>query len=206
MQTGSMKMGAVSVIVSFILIMVFPIKYGDILTKNYQERQMLNTKTVTITPLQKVNPNATAAEIWIDKIYFNYQEYEKKNVRLSEGWQMLDNYIYCADARTARPLVLDIPQKSYFEIHFIMTEASGCLYYAADCSGTEIDLYHPVRKDKVAEPADIWGKVTEASGKERMLYYAAYGITLWIIIGILIRFIYCYYDAKRKNMDQIKER
>lgn len=203
MQTGTIiKIGAISFLVAFVVMMAFPIKYGDILTKNYHERQILNTETVTITPLQKVNANATAAEIWIDKIYFNYQEYDKKNLSLPAGWQMLDNYVYCADARTAQPLVLDIPDKSYFEIHFIMTEASGCLHYAVDRSGVDVDLYHPVRTDKVVEPADIWGKVTEASGKERILYYAAYGIILWMIINILIRFFYRYNKAKCRNMDK----
>ena len=196
-----MKIGAVSLIASFALLLLFPIKYGAVLTRNYHERQIMQTGSVTIIPLQKVNKNATAAEIWIDRILVNGQEYDKSRLQLSDGWEMPDNCIYCADAVSAQPLVIPVPEKSYYEIHFAMTEASGSLCYSVNGSDVDIDLYNAVRTDRIVTPVEIWGEVTEAPGHERILYYAAYAVTLWILLNVLIRCLYSHYKRKHRNME-----
>lgn len=200
-----MKIGIAALIISFALLLLFPIKYGAVLTQNYHEHQIMQTESVTITPLQRVNKSATAAEIWIDRILMNGQQYDKSNLQLSDGWEILDNYIYCADARSAQPLVIHIPEKSYYEIHFVMTEASGSLRYSVNGSDAVIDLYNAVRTDRMVTPMEIWGEATEASRRERTLYYAAYEAALWILLNILIRYLYSYYKRKHRNIWRIND-
>ena len=196
----NVKVGFIALLVSLAVFFVYPMKYGTVLTENYYERQILQTKSVTIVPLQTVNSNATAAEIFIDKIYFNYKEYDKNNLELPEGWQFLDNYVYCADARAAKPLVVNIPEKNRFEIHFIMTEASGMFQYVVDESSTEVDLYHPARTDRVIAPAEIWEPITDAPNIDRLVYYAAYGGVLFIVSLTITGTIYSNEKKKRKKI------
>lgn len=201
----NVKIGLIALLVSLAIFFVYPIKYGAVLTQNYYERQVLQTESITIVPLQTVNSNATAAEIYIDKIYFNYIEYDKNNLELPEGWQFLDRYVYCADARVAKPLVIDVPENNRYEIHFIMTEASGMFQYLVDEASVEIDLYNAARTDRVIAPAEVWEQITDAPKMERMIYYAAYGAVLFIVTLTITCAVYSNDKKKRKKINNSGE-
>ena len=192
----SLKIKVIALFLTVLIMLGFPIKYGNVLTNNYHERRMLNTDCIMVVPLQDNNVNATAAEIWIADLLINDVKYDLHKLILPEGWQILDECLYCADARTAQPLKIEIPLKSYYEIEFIMTEASGKLLYSADGAEVEIDLYSNLRTKRNVSEEEIWGRVTEASRWERTLYYMIYAIILWVIIYTVIQFLNCYYKTK----------
>ncbi len=189
----------VSFIISLLILLLIPIKYGDVLTHNHWEKQMFNSKEIVITPLISANVNATAKEIWIEKILLDYQKLDVNSLELPKGWHVMNEGIYAADAASAEKIIIDISDSNISEVVFAATEASGMVDYAFGESSIKVDLYSSERKSVSIEPEEIWGQINEAPAIDRLIYYGAYLIVLWLIVdGIWLCLL--EYNHKRKNV------
>lgn len=190
---------SISLVICVIIIVAFPIKYGDVLTQNYHEKMMFTNNEIRIIPLQNANEKSTAAEVWIDKVLVNYKE---MSLEPPEGWKILDGHIYASDAKAAQPLIINVPKGSYYQVSFIKTEASGMVEYCIGDNSQIVDLYSENRESVNVEPGAMWGSVLSAPAGERIIYYGAYFLLMWTLIDTMW---ICVYERliKRNESDDL---
>lgn len=200
-QNGNKKQRGIinfsACILSIVIIIFNWEKYDDIVAENYYERKMLENNIVSIKPLEDVNPEATAAEIWVNKIVVNDKDYNIESLNLSEGWRILDGYIYADDARAAQPLKLVFPANSCYEISFIMTEASGMVELFAGERPVIIDLCNAERTILDIDFRQMWESLQKVSMKKKLVFIIICFVMLSMIAEVILFYIARYCDRSR---------
>lgn len=190
----------ISFSLSAILIILCPIKYGEILESNYYEKMYYVNNVIHINPLSEMNASATADELWIEKIEVNGKVINLNEIKLAKGWTILDDHIYAASAKLAEPLEIVLPHVNSYKLYFTETEASGKLEYLVGDKKIKKDLYSKDRRSVFIESKEIWGHPDNTHNYKRYIYYVTYFMLLWFIIDPLCQYIF---DKSKKRKELI---
>lgn len=190
---------ATSIILSGLLLVIFPYKYGRILTNNFIERMRLTNNEVSISVYTPNDVNG-GQEVWVDSLKVDSRAYNIYEIPLDNDiWSFKDGKIYTDGLREHTELEIKFEKGELFEIKFRKTPESGIVLIQTEGYAYILDLYSTNEETIYLDWNELYGSVTSAVAQERIAYYVVYYLILLEISFAIVCFAL---DRKRKELKQ----
>lgn len=184
------KLSIIALLISVCVLLLFPYKYGKVLTDNYVEKMRYYNPEVTIVP-------ETGGEISIISIKVNKKDYNIYEIPIdNENWVFDNGRIY-NDGNHLKPLTISFDRGTMFDVKFEANMSSANIKI---CNGK----YSYILNMNFAEGSDLqinwetlYGKIRKANSFLRMVYYIICLLLIWSIVEVLVILGYSQYKKRK---------
>lgn len=175
---GQVQMRVITLFISMGILLLFPYKYGRVLTNNYIEKMRYQKSQVTLYP-------ETEGEISIVSIKVNGKDYNIYEIPLdNENWVFNEGKIY-NNGYNMKPLTIGFDKGTIFDIKFAASLNSGRVIVKDEEYSYTLDLCSDNNVVYI-NWEDLYGNVQNASSILRVIYYIAYLFLIWSLVDTVI--------------------
>lgn len=205
LRSGKLRLVMASLFISVILLVIFPWKYGTVLTNNHVEKMRYTMHSVIIS-VQNQNMDSAGQEVWISAVKKNTQDFNMYEIPIdNQEWVFNEGAIY-TDGKNKTNLVIDLGEGNLFDVKFKKTPMSGIVTIQSGQHEYSLDLYSEIQEEVYLDWTELYGNAITASQYKRILYYALYFAIIWSLVITGLIYLLSKYCAKTELKKKLENK
>ena len=194
-----------SLLITGFLFSVLPLKQGIVLSKQYYQKERKANQTIRVRTLGEKNPKASGYQVWLEGIRFDGRDFNLYELQLPAGWEFREDRPY-TEQQAESELVVPLSEQPDYTLMLRRGPDAGMVELAVGDRAVVVDLYAKQEEQRAEvdlEKIILNGYQPQAFLWERILYNAAYLLTLWLLAftGSVVLFRFCVREKHLKDTE-----